>query len=139
MHSFSDSEIAAYLEEDLEATRASALEAVSVEDTSLQQRIQQIRQQMNDGEHSLGAIWRQHNLSCPGRKTLGGYLLGILPDAQSLFIRSHIETRGCLTCQANLDDLEQQQTETQDTLAARATRYFHSSIGHLSQQSDNEK
>ena len=105
LNQFSDSELSAYLEEDLDADRASILEEMLVADTGLQHRLQRIRQQIAVGEHSLGAIWRQHNLSCPTREVLGGYLLGILSDEQNLFIKTHIETRGCLTCQANLTDL----------------------------------
>ena len=80
LNQFSDSELAAYLEEDLEAVRASRLEEALGQDTNLQERLRRIRQQIAGGEHSLGAIWRQHNLGCPSRKTLGAYLLGILPN-----------------------------------------------------------
>ena len=69
--SFSDSELAAYLEEDLDAERASALEQALPGDELLLQRLQTIRQQNDSGEHTLGSIWRQQGLSCPSRKTLG--------------------------------------------------------------------
>lgn len=138
LNEFSDAVLAAYLEEDLDADRASKLEAALVGDEQLQNRLQSIRLQIAVGEHSLGSIWRQHNLGCPSRKTLGGYLLGILPSNQKLFIQSHIEFRGCLTCQANLADLEEQQTRNQEELTARTTRYYKSSIGHLSQRRQDE-
>ncbi|MAT11231.1 MAG: hypothetical protein CMM02_09500 [Rhodopirellula sp.] len=133
LNQFSDSELSAYLEEDLEAVRASKLEEALGQDTDLQERLHRIRQQLAVGEHSLGAIWRQHNLGCPSRKTLGAYLLGILPNDQSLFIKAHLEIRGCLTCQANLEDLKEQQTKNQEELTARTTRYYKSSIGQFSQ------
>lgn len=135
---FSDTDLAAYLEEDLDANKASKLEATLINDKHLQDRLHTIRLQIAVGEHSLGSIWRQNNLGCPSRKTLGGYLLGILPNDQKLFIQSHIEIRGCLTCQANLADLEEQQTQNQEKLTARATRYYKSSIGHLSQRRQDE-
>ncbi|MEL0095423.1 MAG: hypothetical protein VW875_06210 [Planctomycetaceae bacterium] len=135
---FSDTDLAAYLEEDLDANKASKLEATLINDKHLQDRLHTIRLQIAVGEHSLGSIWRQNNLGCPSRKTLGGYLLGILPNDQKLFIQSHIEIRGCLTCQANLADLEEQQTQNQEELSARATRYYKSSIGHLSQRRQDE-
>ena len=135
---FSDADLAAYLEEDLDANQASKLEAALISDKQLQDRLQSVRLQIAVGEHSLGSIWRQNNLGCPTRKTLGGYLLGILPNDQKLYIQSHIEVRGCLTCQANLADLEEQQTQNQEELAARATRYYKSSIGHFSQRRHDE-
>jgi len=131
--SFSDSELAAYLEEDLDAQRASILEQVLPGDELLLQRLQTIRQQVASGEHTLGSIWRQQSLSCPSRKTLGAYLLGILPQEQALFIRSHIEIRRCPICRANLEDLQEQQTQNQETKAARTTKYYQSSIGYFSQ------
>ena len=51
--SFSDSELAAYLEEDLDAERASALEQALPGDELLLQRLQTIRQQNDSGEHTL--------------------------------------------------------------------------------------
>ncbi len=132
--SFSDSELAAYLEEDLDAERASALEQALPGDELLLQRLQTIRQQNDSGEHTLGSIWRQQGLSCPSRKTLGAYLLGILPQEQALFIRSHIEIRRCTTCRADVEDLQQQQTQNQETKAARTTKYYQSSIGYFSQR-----
>ena len=137
LNQFSDSELSAYLEEDLEIVRASELEAALGQDKDLQERLHRVRQQLAVGEHSLGAIWRQHNLGCPSRKTLGAYLLGILPNDQSLFIKAHLETRGCLTCQANLEDLKEQQTKNQEELTARTTRYYKSSIGQFSQYREN--
>ena len=133
LHIFSNAELAAYLEEDLDAARSSQLEQALANDVELNNRLNTLRQQIVVGEHSLGAIWRQHNLGCLSRKTLGAYLLGVLPGEQKLFIQSHIETRGCLTCQANLDDLEEQQTRNQANMTARTTRYYQSSIGYLSQ------
>ncbi len=138
LNQFSNSELAAYLEEDLDADRASNLEEMLVQNTELQERLRQIRQQIAAGEHSLGSIWRQHNLSCPNREVLGGYLLGILPAEHNLFIQTHIETRGCLTCQANLADLEEQQTLNQKEMTARTTRYYKSSVGHFSQHRNND-
>ena len=44
LNQFSDSELAAYLEEDLEAVRASRLEAALGQDTNLQERLRRIRQ-----------------------------------------------------------------------------------------------
>lgn len=131
---FSDAELFAYLDEDLEAERMTDIERELRADPDLLKRLTALRANTNAGHHSLGAIWRSHHASCPSREDLGNFLLGIMPPDQEAFVKVHLEINGCRRCQANIDDLQQQQSEAQALTQNRRQRYFQSSAGYLSQQ-----
>ena len=130
---FSDAELFAYLDEDLEAGRMTDIEHELRADPALHKRLMTLRTNSSAGNHSLGAIWQSHHISCPNREDLGNFLLGIMPPEQKAFVKTHLEINGCRRCQANVDDL-QQQSETQALTQNRRQRYFQSSAGYLSQQ-----
>ena len=130
---FSDAELFAYLDEDLEAGRMTDIEHELRADPTLHKRLTALRANTSAGNHSLGAIWQSHHVSCPNREDLGNFLLGILPPDQLAFVKTHLEINGCRRCQANVDDL-QQQSETRALTQDRRQRYFQSSAGYLSQQ-----
>ena len=83
------------------------------------------------GGHTLGEIWRFHRLSCPSRAELGSSLLGVLPPAEEDYIQFHLNVVGCRYCQANWNDLANQQAEAADAKASRRRKYFQSSAGYL--------
>ncbi len=93
-----------------------------------------INARRDSGLHSLGEIWRRHHLSCPTREQLGSYLLGVLADDLGGFVKFHLEVSGCRTCQANLDDLKNRQTDEPAAVDHRRKKYFQSSAGHLSKR-----
>jgi len=130
---FSDAELFAYLDEDLEAGRMTDIEHELRADPALHKRLMTLRTNSSAGNHSLGAIWQSHHISCPNREDLGNFLLGIMPPEQKAFVKTHLEINGCRRCQANVDDL-QQQSEAQVLTQNRRQRYFQSSAGYLSQQ-----
>ena len=130
---FSDAELFAYLDEDLEAGRMTDIEHELRGDPALHKRLMTLRTNTSAGNHSLGAIWQSHHISCPNREDLGNFLLGIMPPDQKAFVKTHLEINGCRRCQANVDDL-QQQSEAQVLTQNRRQRYFQSSAGYLSQQ-----
>jgi len=131
---FSDAELFAYLDEDLEAGRMTDIEHELRADPALHKRLMTLRTNTSAGNHSLGAIWQSHHISCPNREDLGNFLLGIMPPDQEAFVKTHLEINGCRRCQANVDDLQQQQSEAQALTQNRRQRYFQSSAGYLSQQ-----
>lgn len=91
----------------------------------------QVRQDLDRGEHSVGAIWRRERLSCPTRDHLGGYLLEALdPDLQD-YITFHVKTVGCPHCTANLDDLAKKQSEAAEPVKKRRQRILKSTAGVL--------
>ena len=131
---FSDAELYAYLDEDLEVGRMTDIEHELRADPALLERLTTLRANTNTGNHSLGAIWHSHHVSCPNREDLGNFLLGIMPPDQNAFVKTHLEINGCRQCQANVDDLQQQQSEARALAQGRRQRYFQSSAGFLSQQ-----
>lgn len=131
---FSDAELYAYLDEDLESGRMTDIERELRADPVLLERLTTLIANTNAGNHSLGAIWHSHHVSCPNREELGSFLLGILPPDQKSFVKTHLEINGCRQCQANLDDLQHQQLEARTLSQDRRQRYFQSSAGFLSQQ-----
>lgn len=126
---FTDDELLAFLDEQLPAARAMDLEQQLRSSEPLRLRLSELIQGRESGEHSVGAIWRTHRLSCPTRATLGSYLLGVLDDPSSDYVRFHLETIGCRYCEATFVEL--QQAATPQPVAERRRRFFESSVGGL--------
>ena len=125
------SELEAYLDEALPVERMTALEEAARSDAAVRERLAGINARRNAGVHTLGEIWRQQRLSCPTRAELGSLLLNVLPDEHAAYLRFHLETVGCRYCQANLADLERQQSEQAENSHRRRRKYFQSSAGQL--------
>ena len=130
-HSFSESELEAYLDEALSPSEMAAVEERVRADPQLARQLSAIHARRDAGVHTLGEIWRRHRISCPTREQLGSFLLDASPAEQAGYIRFHVDTLGCRLCRANLDDLHRQQQEAADVVAVRRTRYFQSSAGYL--------
>jgi hypothetical protein len=136
MHDYSDAQLEAYLDEGLTSEQTARIEAsLRAADAlaeHLGKRLMTLAGRRDAGVHSLGAIWRQHRLSCPARQLLGSYLLGVLEPAQADYVRFHFKMIGCRACEASLTDLRQQQAATEKSeTASRRQKYFQSSVGHL--------
>jgi hypothetical protein len=128
---FTTIELNAYLDEALPVETMAAIEAALRSDADLATQLAEIAARRDSGVHSLGEIWRRCRLSCPTREQIGSHLLGVLPDEQSGYIKFHIEEIGCRYCNANLEDLKNQQAEAAERAVTRRRRYFQSSAGHL--------
>ena len=81
------------------------------------------------GDSLLTEIWDELRLSCPKRTTVGGYLLGTLDAEWQDYVEFHLKTLCCRFCQANLSDLQAQQTEAPQALRERIMQ---STAGFLS-------
>jgi hypothetical protein len=125
------SDLQAYLEEALPAEDMARIERAVRSDAELAKELAQINSRRDAGLHSVGDIWRRHRLSCPSREELGSYLLGVLPDNASDYMKFHLETIGCRYCRANLDDLQQAQSEAHEEIEIRRRKYYQSSAGYL--------
>jgi hypothetical protein len=121
----------AYLDDALAEAETARVEQALRSSEPLRQRLRTVMQERDRGEHSLGAIWRRERLTCPSRETLGSLLLDVLDDAESDYIRFHIETVGCPFCVANLMDLQNAQKEPGARAKERRKRFFQSSAGYL--------
>ncbi len=123
----------AFLDDALTETESARIERALRDSEELQQQLRQVMQERDRGEHSIGAIWRRHRLSCPGREQLGSYLLGVLDEEHLDYIRFHLETVECLYCQANLIDMQEQQQNAGGS-QQRRKRIFQSSAGLLNRE-----
>lgn len=127
---FSDQELAAFLDEALDPGRSSAVERAARTDPTLRDRLRTIRDRENAGLHTIGAIWRRSGLSCPGRTELAQFLLGTLDPEPAAYVRHHLEQVGCRFCQANLDDLKAAAADD-GRPPRRRRRFFETSAGYL--------
>ena len=130
-NSFSEIELEAYLDEALPPARMAEIESVLREQPNVSAQLAAINGRRDAGVHSLGEIWRQHRLTCPGREQLGSYLLGATPKELTDYIRFHLTEIECRVCRANLNDLEAQQAGQQGRADSRRRKYFQSSAGYL--------
>jgi hypothetical protein len=131
MNAISDAELANFLDEALPPEQMARIESLLRESDSLRKRLRVIRDRVDHGVHSIGAIWRRNRLSCPTRSQLGTYLLDSLDPQGHDYIRFHTEVIGCPYCQANLADLRSLQEDLPPTAQARRRRFYQSSVGHL--------
>ena len=134
---WTDRELSAWLDEMLPVERMSDFEQQLRTDESLQARLAQLIHHRDQGGHTVGEIWQRAGLSCPARHELGGYLLETLSEDASRYIEFHLMTVGCRICQANLKDLEEHATPTDDT-PTRRRRFFESSAGLLNSSDPEE-
>ncbi|CAD72364.1 MAG TPA: hypothetical protein DDX19_25525 [Rhodopirellula baltica] len=130
---FSDAELVAFLDEQLEPSRSSEIEQAVREDEKLRQRLIQLRGQDVAGLHTIGAIWRRQRLSCPDRSTLQAYVANQLDHEMADYVLFHLTEIGCRVCRANFDDLNQQlaRGRSAEEAATRRRRLFQTSAGHL--------
>ena len=128
---FSNSELEAFLDEALPTEQMAAIEAALRDDAELQQRVAAVNGRRDAGVHSLGDVWRRHRLSCPTREQLGSYLLGVLSNDESDYIKFHLESIECRYCTASLGDLQTQHSAAETETTRRRQKYYQSSVGHL--------
>ena len=132
---WSDRELTAWLDELLPAERMAEFENQLRNDSSLRARMAVLIRHRDQGGHTIGEIWQRSRLSCPVRTELGSFLLGTLTPAAAAYIEFHLKTVGCRVCEANLHDLEEQSTQS-DQVPGRRRRFFESSAGFLRSESE---
>ena len=125
------SELEAYLDEDLATEEMAEIESALRDDPKLLEVLAMLNGRRDAGVHSVGAIWRRLRISCPEREQLGSYLLGTLAESTQEYIKFHVEKIGCRVCRANLEDLRRQQDESSEIVAGRRNKYFQLSAGYL--------
>ncbi len=95
-----------FVEDDLPDAEKAAVEKAVRKDPAVAELLKDVRDELDRGEHSVGAIWRRERLSCPTREQLGQHLLGATPPDLGDYVEFHLETVGCPYCLANLEDLK---------------------------------
>ena len=134
---FTQGELEAYLDESLDADRSREIEQAVREDPALLKRLAEINARRDSGVHSLGDIWRRHQLGVPSVETLGSFLLGILDEGQADYIRFRVEVLKCRFTIAKLRDLEEQAAEEpQSDRTTRKTRYINSTSHYFSDREE---
>lgn len=128
---FTELELEAYLDEALDAERMAEIEKVLRGRPELLQRLVAINSRRDSGVHSLGEIWRRHQIGLPTSEELGSYLLGVLPQEHADYIRFRVETLKCRYTISKLQDLKARQSGSDEQVAQRRKRYFQSSAGYL--------
>jgi hypothetical protein len=126
----------AYLDDALSEAETARVEQTLRVDEQLRRQLHQVMQERDRGEHSLGAVWRRERLTCPGRETLGSYVLQVLDEGEQNYIDFHLHTIGCPYCLANLADLEAQKKEPVPQAKERRRRFFKSSASYLQNSRD---
>jgi anti-sigma factor RsiW len=121
----------AYLDDGLTDGETARVEQALRASEALRRMLRVVMQERDRGEHSIGAVWRRHRLTCPTREQLGSYLLQVLDAEQRDYVTFHLDTITCPYCQANLADLEARQQEPAPEAQERRRRFFESSAGYL--------
>ncbi len=129
--SFSDRELEAYLDEALDAEQARRIEQAMKTDATVIARMSQINRLRDSGVHSLGEIWRYHQIGVPERAVVGQYLLGVLTQEQKDYIDFRLNILKCPFTMALVADLRNQQAESEDRSQKRRGKYYESSAGLL--------
>jgi hypothetical protein len=104
-------DLEAFLEETLTDSEMARIESALRADPELRRQLAELMARRDQGEHSVGAIWRRFQISCPSREEWALYLANELPKAVADYCRFHLEVIGCQVCQANLDDLREHSGE----------------------------
>ena len=117
-------ELEAYLDEALAAERAAWLEKQLRKYPELVQRLSLINARRDAGWHTLGEIWRRHQIGVPSREQLDGYLRGTLDKDAADYIRFRLEIFKCPYTIANLRDLQRQHEESGEVIQVRREKYF---------------
>jgi len=133
---FTDAELEAYLDESLDSTRATEIEETIKTDSDLLQRLSVINSRRDAGVHTLGEIWRRNQIGVPSAEVMGNYLLDVLDDEQSAYIKFRMEQLKCPFTVALYDDLLAKQTESAELSASRREKFYKTSAGLLKRLDD---
>jgi hypothetical protein len=131
MSKFTEAELEAYLDETLDAERASVIERELAADSELLLRLSHINGRRDAGIHTLGEIWRRNQLGVPTREELGSYLLGDLEKEKADYIEYRVHILKCRFTIANLNDLRTEHEVNDESVQIRRSRYLKSSAGYF--------
>ncbi len=131
-----DEELLAYADELLPVEAAAAIELQLRDQSELRDRLDQLLTSRDQGNLSIGDIWRTHRLSCPTRTELGLYLVEANPPDLQDYIHFHVQSVGCVFCQAQLEEMRAttQATAHDSDQQRRRDSLFASSAGLLSRR-----
>jgi hypothetical protein len=97
-----------YLEYRLPPHRLAEVEQAVRASAELQALLLEINRRRDNGEHTVGGIWKRYHVSCPDRDAWMAYLMQRGDPQWLAYLRFHLEVIGCLRCRANVQDLSSQ-------------------------------
>jgi hypothetical protein len=124
-------QLSAFIDDALSEVEMARIEKALRNSPELRERLEEVREQQDRGEHSFGAIWRRERLSCISREQLTQYLLELLSPEVKDYIQFHLETIACPYCNANLNDLREKHAEANPKTKQRRKQIFDSTIGRI--------
>jgi hypothetical protein len=133
---FNDAELEAYLDESLDSSRAAEIEQGLREDRELLQRLSRINSRRDAGIHTLGEIWRRHQIGVPTIEKMKSYTLGVLSAEESDYIEFRIKELRCPFTTAMQRDLQAQQVENAELSKTRREKFYKTSAGLLRKNDD---
>ena len=133
---FTDAQLEAYLDESLDPQLAAELEQACRDDAELVNRLSAINRRRDQGVHTLGEIWRRHQIGVPSPEEVGDFLAGKLPQDQSDYIRFRLDVLKCRFTSALVEAAEQQLADAGEQSKTRREKYFQNSADLLPKSSE---
>ncbi len=129
---FTDADLESYLDETLHPDLAADLEHSLKNDQRLMSRLGHINGRRDAGIHTLGEIWRRHQVGVPAPEQMEDYLAGKLSAEHVDYIDFRMQVLKCRYTIALMKDLENQTSSNLESQARnRRKKYFDSSAGLL--------
>jgi len=125
---FNDAELEAYLDESLEAVRAAEVEMVVRDDPKLLKRLAQINRRRDAGMHTVGEIWRRHQIGVPTTEQMQDFCDRKLPAEQMDYIDFRMKQLKCPFTIALFEDTE---SKAAPDVPARRDKFYEKSAGFL--------
>ena len=128
---FTDAQLEAYLDESLDSRAAAELEQACRADAELVKRLSSINRRRDEGVHTLGEIWRRHQVGVPSSDEVNEFLSGKLSQDQSDYIRFRLEVLKCRYTSALVEAAEQQLADSGEQTKTRREKFFQNSADLL--------
>ena len=128
---FTDAQLEAYLDESLDPQAAAELEQACRADSELVNRLSSINRRRDEGVHTLGEIWRRHQVGVPSPEEVNDFLAGKLSQDQADYIRFRLDVLKCRYTTALVEAAEQQSAESGEQSKTRREKYFQNSADLL--------
>ena len=100
MPEWTDDELLAFADEQLDARRAASVEQQLRDDETLRQRVMLLLSARNAGAFTLGDIWRGARVSCHPASAWVAYAQDQIHGALREMMEFHRDVFGCRECQA---------------------------------------
>lgn len=118
----------AYLDDAVNQEEAARIEQAIREYPELQQEALKLLQNRDRGQHTIGAIWRREQLTCPSQEEIRLFILEGLDDNMMDYLEFHLETLECPQCKATYTALKDSSNGEEQE---RQQRIFKGSTGTL--------